>query len=129
MTGLWFFRAGETVIELINRVGGLFYGPILALFVLAWRWRRASGGSAVAGALAGGGLNLALWRLAPGVSWLWWNASGFLVSWAVGELVGRGGRRRRSWGPGPQMAGIAAGPGSERSARGEGTFAGRNACA
>lgn len=94
VTGLWFSRTGETVIELINRVGSLFYGPILALFVLAWRSQRASGGSAVTGALAGVALNLALWRLAPGVSWLWWNASGFLVSWAVGELAGKGGGGR-----------------------------------
>lgn len=88
-TGLWFSRAGETVIEVINRVGSVFYGPILALFVLAWRSRRADQASAVAGALTGVGVNLALWWFAPGVSWLWWNVTGFLTTWVVGELAGR----------------------------------------
>lgn len=89
LTGLWFSGAGETVIEIINRVGSLFYGPILALFVLAWRGRRADGRSAVGGAVAGVALNLTLWGVAPGVSWLWWNATGFLATWAVGEMAGR----------------------------------------
>ncbi len=90
LTGLWFAGASETVIELVNRVGSLVYGPVLALFVLAWRSRRADGRSAVAGALSGFAVNLALGQLTPSVSWLWWNAIGFGVAWLVGELGGRG---------------------------------------
>ncbi len=86
LSGLAFSRADETVIEVINRVGSVFYGSILAVFVLAWRSRRATGAWTVAGALGGVGVNVALWVLAPGVSWLWWNVSGFLIALVVGHF-------------------------------------------
>lgn len=88
-TGFYFATAGETVIELVNRVGSLVYGPILALFLLAWRSRRADGRSAVAGAAVGVGLNLFLAWGAPGISWLWWNVFGCAAALLVGELAGR----------------------------------------
>jgi SSS family solute:Na+ symporter len=88
--GAWFFsRSGETSIELINRVGSALYGPVLAVFVLAWRSRRADGWSAVVGAVAGLAANLALAAWAPGVSWLWWNVVGCVVTLAVGVFLGR----------------------------------------
>ncbi len=87
--GLAFARSGETTIEIVNRVGSALYGPVLAVFLLAWRSRRADGRSAVLGAAAGLGANLLLAALAPGVSWLWWNVSGCLVTLAVGSVVGR----------------------------------------
>ena len=40
--------------------------------------------------MAGVGLNLSLWRYAPSVSWLWWNAFGFITTTAVILLLGRG---------------------------------------
>ena len=90
----WFFsRSGETSVELVNRVGSALYGPVLAVFVLAWRSRRADGRSATAGALAGVLANLALAAWAPGVSWLWWNAAGLAVAVLVGEGLGRGSRQ------------------------------------
>lgn len=89
VAGLAFSRAGETTIELVNRVGSAIYGPILAVFVLAWWARRASGVSAVAGALAGLAANLALAWLAPDVSWLWWNLWGFGIALMVGVTFGR----------------------------------------
>jgi len=86
----WFFsRSGETSIELVNRVGSALYGPVLAVFVLAWRSRRADGWSVVAGAVAGLLANLALAAWAPGVSWLWWNVVGCLVTLVVGVILGR----------------------------------------
>ena len=88
VTGWWFAQAGETVIELVNRVGSVLYGPILALFVLTWRSRRADGRSAVAGALAGVAVNLALGQFLPSVSWLWWNPIGCVVTLAVGHAAG-----------------------------------------
>jgi SSS family transporter len=89
VAALVFARSGETVIELINQVGSALYGPIVAVFVLAWRSRRADGRSAVLGAVAGvlGNLALAIW--APAVSWLWWNLSGAAVTLLVGVLLGR----------------------------------------
>jgi SSS family solute:Na+ symporter len=89
-TTAWFFsRAGETSIELINRVGSALYGPVLAVFLLAWRSRRADGWSAVAGAVAGLLANLALAAWAPGISWLWWNVVGCVVTLAIGVAFGR----------------------------------------
>jgi len=89
-TAAWFFsRAGETSIELINRVGSALYGPVLAVFLLAWRSHRADQRSAVAGAVAGLLANLALAIWAPGISWLWWNVVGCGVTLAVGVAFGR----------------------------------------
>ena len=83
----WFSQGQETVIEMVNRVGSLVYGPILAVFLLAWRSNRATGRSAVLGGIAGVGLNLFLSVAAPDVSWLWWNPLGCLATLAVGHLV------------------------------------------
>lgn len=88
LAGWWLSRTGETVIETINRVGSVLYGPLLALFLLAWRSARADGRSAVVGGLLGVGTNLALASLAPSISWLWWNVSGCVVAVAVGHLAG-----------------------------------------
>ncbi len=91
----WIFsRSGETSIELVNRVGSALYGPVLAVFLLAWRSRRADGWSAVAGAVAGLLANLALAAWAPGISWLWWNVVGCGVTLAVGVAVGQVSGRR-----------------------------------
>jgi SSS family solute:Na+ symporter len=91
-TAAWCFsRSGETSIELVNRVGSALYGPVLAVFVLAWRSRRADGPSVVAGAIAGLLANLALAAWAPGVSWLWWNVVGCVVALAVAVALGRAG--------------------------------------
>ena len=84
----WFSRAGETVIELVNRIGSLVYGPMLAVFVLAWRSGRATGRSAVAGGFVGLTTNFLLWQLAPDVSWLWWNVVGCLATLVFGHLGG-----------------------------------------
>ncbi len=78
--------SGETVIELVNRVGSAFYGPILALFFLGILSRRATQWGGVVGLLTGVGVNLYLWRAHPEISWLWWNPVGF----GVGMLVGYG---------------------------------------
>lgn len=91
LTGWWFAGRGETVIELVNQVGSLVYGPMLALFALAWRGRRVTGPSAVAGAIAGVTANLLAAWLAPGLSWLWWNLLGCGVALVTGEAGGAAG--------------------------------------
>jgi SSS family solute:Na+ symporter len=87
--GLVFARSGETIIEIVNKVGSAIYGPVLAVFLLAWRSRRADSTSSVIGAVAGVAANMALALFAPGVSWLWWNVSGCVVTLVVGHLLGR----------------------------------------
>lgn len=77
----------STVIEAVNKVGSLFYGPILATFVLAILWRGVGPVAANAGLIGGVAINLYLWLGAPEVFWFWWNVSGFLgslgIAWAT----------------------------------------------
>lgn len=80
-------RLSGTVIEAINKIGSVFYGPILAAFLLGMLTRRTSGIGAKLGVLAGVATNLGLWLGYPRVSWLWWNALGCLVAVVVGYGV------------------------------------------
>jgi Na+/proline symporter len=90
LSAVIFSRSGETVIELVNRVGSAVSGPTLAVFVLAFGVRRADGRSAVSGALFGLLATLAVaWGL-PSVSWLWWNVIGCAVGVTVGWVFGGG---------------------------------------
>lgn len=112
MAAVIFSRAGETTIELVNRVGSAVYGPVLALFLLAWRSRRADGRSAVAGAVAGIAANLAAALGWPGLSWMWWNVLGCAVAVGVGSALGRADRPRLELRVGPgarRQAGLLAG--------------------
>ncbi|MFP4086710.1 MAG: sodium:solute symporter [Desulfobacteraceae bacterium] len=75
----------ETVLELVNKIGSAFYGPILAVFWLGMLTRRTSETGAISGLAAGVGVNILVWQFyGSAVSWLWWNVLGFLVSFGVG---------------------------------------------
>lgn len=65
-----------TVIEAINKVGSLFYGPVLAMFLLAFLFRRTRGVDANIGLVTGLVLNLYLWLFEPQIFWFWWNFLG-----------------------------------------------------
>jgi len=88
-SGLAFARSGRGVLELINQVGSAFYGPVLAVFVLGVAAPGVGGRSVLVGMAAGLAGNLALARLAPGVSWLWWNPAGFVVAALTSLAVSR----------------------------------------
>ncbi|MBN1515256.1 sodium/solute symporter [Candidatus Sumerlaeota bacterium] len=77
----------KSIIESINKIGSLANGPILATFLLGILTRRANGAGTVCGILAGFGINLALWKFAPGVSWLWWNMIGCGATFGIGYVV------------------------------------------
>ncbi|MFQ5803812.1 MAG: sodium/solute symporter [Candidatus Methylomirabilales bacterium] len=79
-------KAGQTTIELINAVGSLLYGPIVAAFVLGMMTRWVSASAVKMGVVAGITTNLLVWQLTE-VSWLWWNGVGFVSSVAVAALV------------------------------------------
>ena len=77
------FIAGDiapTVIEAINKVGSLFYGPILACFVLAVYTKKIIATHINIGIFAGVLTNLILWLCFDNVFWFWWNVFGFVAS-------------------------------------------------
>ncbi|MEM7009088.1 MAG: sodium:solute symporter [Thermodesulfobacteriota bacterium] len=87
-TGFAFLVGGisDTVIEAINKVGSLFYGPILAAFVLGIMFRATTANGVKLGVLCGVLVNFVLWIGFPEVSWLWWNAAGCLSAIFIGLI-------------------------------------------
>ena len=84
-----FFVGGiaDTIVESINKIGSLLNGPLLAVFLMGMLTRRINGQGATGGLIVGFGVNLLLWRFAPKISWLWWNAIGFFTAYAMGYLI------------------------------------------
>jgi len=76
-----------TVIEAINKVGSVFYGPILAIFLLAILFNRVHSLGANVGLLTGVGVNVYLWLGAPHIFWLWWNLIGCVVTISVALII------------------------------------------
>jgi len=74
----------SSIIESINKIGSLVNGPILATFLLATLTRRTNDPGVMTGIIAGFIANLMTWLYLPGVSWLWWNVSGCLITFGVG---------------------------------------------
>ena len=86
--GLSFFAGSiaPTVIEAINLVGSLFFGPILAIFLLAFLSKRTGAMAANIGLLSGVAVNLLVWAFLPNVFWFWYNVIGLLVTIALSYL-------------------------------------------
>jgi SSS family solute:Na+ symporter len=105
-------QAGDwasNVIEGINRVGALFYGPLLAAFACGILDRRASGPAVRAGVAAGLALNLALWwAFGAQLFWMWWNVSGLLAAAGTTILWSRLGARGTARPSGPAVMASAA---------------------
>ena len=76
----------ETTIVLINAVGSLLYGPILAAFILGIVFKRVNTLSVKLGIITGIIVNIYFW-LFTSVSWLWWNAIGFFIAIAASSLI------------------------------------------
>lgn len=76
----------QTTIVLINAIGSMLYGPILAAFVLGMMTKWAKSGAVKLGVIAGIIANLCLWQFTS-ISWLWWNFAGFLTSFIVTALL------------------------------------------
>ena len=77
----------KTVIEAINKVGSVFYGPILATFISAIALKRVTALGANIGLLSGVVVNIYLWLFVPEVFWFWWNAVGAIVTLAMGLIA------------------------------------------
>ena len=89
VSGIVFARSGSGVLETINLIGSAFYGPVLAVFTLGVLVPSLTGNGPLVGLVIGLLANVALARLAPGVSWLWWNPAGFLVTSVVAIAISR----------------------------------------
>ena len=76
-----------TVIEAINKVGSVFYGPILAIFLLAILFKKVHSLGANVGLLTGVGINVYMWLGAPHIFWLWWNFIGCVVTLSVALII------------------------------------------
>ena len=99
----------QTVLELVNMIGSAVYGPILAVFLLILLRRRAEQAVIVIALLLGVAANAMIWQ-APwliehlwklfgatagdvmlerlgGISWLWWNVSGTIVTFSLGMAL------------------------------------------
>jgi SSS family transporter len=88
-SGLVCARSGTGVLELVNLVGSIFYGPLLAVFTLGIGAPRVGGRAAVVGLLAGLGVNLTLALAVPQLPWLWWNPIGWLATSLVAIAMAR----------------------------------------
>lgn len=84
----WLAGGHDTVIELVNKIGSAFFGPVAGVFILGVLFPCVTGRGALTGLVAGLVGNLLLWKTAPGVSWMWWNAAGFVLCLGTGWLLG-----------------------------------------
>jgi Na+/proline symporter len=77
-----------SLIEAVNKLGSLFYGTILAIFLLAFYTKRVSGTAAFLGAVIGEAA--VVWcALATDLAWLWWNVIGCVVGVVAALIVQR----------------------------------------
>ncbi|TYP99090.1 SSS family transporter [Tenacibaculum adriaticum] len=84
------FFAGSiegTVIEVINKISSIFYGPILAAFLLAVLTKKTHALGVNIGIVIGVVFNIYLWLYVPQVFWFWWNAIGCLLTIIVAYTV------------------------------------------
>jgi len=77
----------DTVIEAINKVGSVSFGPILAIFIAAMLVKKINGLGANIGLLVGVGLNVYMWLAVPDIFWFWWNAIGAVVTFVTAYVV------------------------------------------
>lgn len=81
------FKGIGTVIEVINKVGAAFYGPILAAFIMGVASKRVNATGTLMGTLGGVIYNIYLWQFQPQIHWMWWNAFGFFVAAGITYIV------------------------------------------
>ncbi len=73
----------KTVIEAINKIGSVFYGPVVCMFLLAIFTKNIQAKSANTGVIVGVVLNLILWIFFKNIFWFWWNVIGAVTTFFV----------------------------------------------
>jgi len=89
VAALYAGRLGS-LIEAVNKIGSLFYGSLLGVFLLAFLVKRANARGAFYG-LIGGMVTVGLVSALTEVSWLWYNVIGSAVVVLIGLLLSVGG--------------------------------------
>ncbi len=83
------FSAGgidKTVVEAINKVGSVVYGPIVATFILAILTKKTNAIGANAGLLTGVIVNI-IFLQNDILFWIWWNFTGAIITIVVAYVV------------------------------------------
>jgi SSS family solute:Na+ symporter len=75
-----------SLVEAVNRLGSLFYGTLLGIFLLGFYFKRVGGAAAFYGALVGEGAVLCCFIFTP-LAFLWYNVVGAVVVVAAALLV------------------------------------------
>ena len=91
----WVGDIASTVIVAVNKIGSVTNGPVLAVFLIGLLSRKTTGTGVVLGFFVGIFVNIALWQLAPNVSWLWWNVFGFAGTFLTALLVAQSNPKRK----------------------------------
>lgn len=95
LTGFWGLYAIVTafyaqnlgsLVEAVNKLGSLFYGSMLGVFVLAFFFPKVRGPAAFIAVLVGEAAVFTIWSL-TNVAFLWYNVLGCLVVIAAGLLI------------------------------------------
>jgi Na+/proline symporter len=75
-----------SLIEAVNKLGSLFYGTILAIFLLAFYTKKIGGTATVLGAVIGEAA--VVWcAVFTNLAWLWWNVIGCAVGVGAALIV------------------------------------------
>jgi Na+/proline symporter len=75
-----------SLIEAVNRLGSLFYGTILAVFVLALFTKQLREMPVIAGAIIAEAATIYCW-LFTNLAWLWWNVVGLVVAIVAALII------------------------------------------
>lgn len=75
----------DNLIQAVNILGSIFYGPMLGVFLLGWAMPRVKGTAAFAATLLAQAAVIAMW-LTSGVSFLWYNVAGCALVVVLGIL-------------------------------------------
>ena len=75
--GLYATELGSLIVA-VNRIGSLFYGTMLAIFLVAFYAKHVGGAAALCGAIVAEAAVILCW-LFTDMAWLWWNVVGCVV--------------------------------------------------
>ncbi len=82
----FFFQFADNLIQAVNLVGSLFYGPVLGLFLVAFFFKRIEGTAAFLGAVMAQALVIGI-HLTGHVAYLWYNPIGAMAVIVISAAV------------------------------------------